>query len=61
VEVLRLKPEAAGAEYHLAVALARQDKLKEAILHAQQALELAKAVGQTGMVAKAEAFLRQPP
>ena len=56
---LRLNPEAPGAQYHLALALVRQDKPKEALPHAQKARDLALAAGQPALAAKADELLKQ--
>jgi tetratricopeptide (TPR) repeat protein len=42
-EALRFRQDSAGAHYHMALALVRQDKAKEALPHAQKARDLALA------------------
>ena len=56
---VRLNPEAPGAQYHLALALVRQNQPKEALPHAQKARDLARAAGQPALAAKAEELLKQ--
>ena len=59
-ESLRLQPDNAGVQFHLALALdAQKDRSADARAAARKARELAVAAGQADLVAKANALLEQ--
>jgi tetratricopeptide (TPR) repeat protein len=57
-QILSLNPDIPSARYFLALALARQQKMQEAIFHAERARDLARNAGQQDLATKAESLRR---